>query len=247
MDAPIGRENSVDILGREKVGRAMRAVEHPDGPVGAELRLLDRAGAGNDGRRMRRKMQRIADAKPAPAMPAELTKIESAAASEIGWNVQSAGEQYIAAHSAAADAAERKHLAFANCYRPIARYRLAVERCVEVRPGQTDTARRVELERRAGGGCLKTRGISIVADSAQFSASIAELADRSRVGTMLTLQTALGFLLTLVTIHLMPHFVAWMGWRYAFVPLSIGPAIGVWAMARLRARPEASRLANGRG
>jgi MFS family permease len=89
-------------------------------------------------------------------------------------------------------------------------------------------------------------GISIVADSAQFSASIAELADRSRVGTMLTLQTALGFLLTLVTIQLIPHFVAAMGWRYAFVPLSIGPAIGVWAMARLRARPEAVRLANGR-
>ena len=89
-------------------------------------------------------------------------------------------------------------------------------------------------------------GVSIVADSAQFSASIAELADRSRVGTMLTLQTALGFLLTLVTIQLIPHFVAAMGWRYAFVPLSIGPAIGVWAMARLRARPEAVRLANGR-
>ena len=89
-------------------------------------------------------------------------------------------------------------------------------------------------------------GISIVADSAQFSASIAELSDRSRVGTMLTLQTALGFLLTLVTIQLIPHFVAAMGWRYAFVPLSIGPAIGVWAMARLRARPEAVRLANGR-
>ena len=49
-------------------------------------------------------------------------------------------------------------------------------------------------------------GISIVADSAQFSASIAELADRSRVGTMLTVQTALGFTLTLVTIHLMPLF-----------------------------------------
>ena len=90
-------------------------------------------------------------------------------------------------------------------------------------------------------------GISIVADSAQFSASIAELADRARVGTMLTLQTALGFTLTLVTIHLMPHFVAAMGWRYAFVPLAIGPAIGVLAMARLRARPEARRLAGGRG
>jgi MFS family permease len=89
-------------------------------------------------------------------------------------------------------------------------------------------------------------GISIVADSAQFSASIAELADRSRVGTMLTLQTALGFTLTLVTIHLMPHFVAAMSWRYAFVPLAIGPAIGVWAMARLRFRPEAVRLAGGR-
>ncbi len=89
-------------------------------------------------------------------------------------------------------------------------------------------------------------GISIVADSAQFSASIAELADRTRVGTMLTTQTALGFTLTLITIHLMPHFVDALGWRYAFAPLAIGPAIGVWAMARLRTRPEAARLASGR-
>ena len=89
-------------------------------------------------------------------------------------------------------------------------------------------------------------GISIVADSAQFSASIAELADPARVGTMLTLQTALGFTLTLVTIHLLPHFVDAMGWRYAFVPLAIGPAVGVWAMARLRADPRSSRLAGGR-
>jgi len=89
-------------------------------------------------------------------------------------------------------------------------------------------------------------GISIVADSAQFSASIAELADPARVGTMLTLQTALGFTLTLVTIHLLPHFVEAMGWHYAFVPLAIGPAIGVWAMARLRADPRSVRLAGGR-
>ena len=78
-------------------------------------------------------------------------------------------------------------------------------------------------------------GISIVADSAQFSASIAELADRERVGTMLTVQTALGFTLTLVTIHLMPALVDALGWRYAFAPLAIGPALGIWAMARLRA------------
>ena len=89
-------------------------------------------------------------------------------------------------------------------------------------------------------------GISIVADSAQFSASIAELADPARVGTMLTLQTALGFTLTLVTIHLLPHFVDAIGWRYAFVPLAIGPAIGVWAMARLRADPRSVKLAGGR-
>ena len=89
-------------------------------------------------------------------------------------------------------------------------------------------------------------GISIVADSAQFSASVAELAEPSRVGTMLTLQTALGFTLTLVTIYLVPHWVDAIGWRYAFVPLSIGPAIGVVAMAMLRANPRSVQLAGGR-
>jgi MFS family permease len=89
-------------------------------------------------------------------------------------------------------------------------------------------------------------GVTIVADSAQFSASIAELADRARVGTMLTLQTALGFTLTLATIHAMPWLVETLGWRYAFVPLAIGPAVGVWAMARLRAHPRSVVLAGGR-
>ncbi len=89
-------------------------------------------------------------------------------------------------------------------------------------------------------------GISIVADSAQFSASIAELADKARVGTMLTVQTALGFTLTLATIHLMPYLVEALGWRYAFLPLAIGPALGVWAMARLRVNPRSSALAGGR-
>jgi MFS family permease len=89
-------------------------------------------------------------------------------------------------------------------------------------------------------------GITIVADSAQFSAAVAELADRSRVGTMLTFQTALGFTLTLATIHLMPAWVEALGWQYAFVPLAIGPAFGVWAMARLRGHPRATLLAGGR-
>ncbi|MEO8740575.1 MAG: MFS transporter [Casimicrobiaceae bacterium] len=89
-------------------------------------------------------------------------------------------------------------------------------------------------------------GVSIVADSAQFSASIAELADRSYVGTMLTVQTALGFTLTLVTIQLMPYLVDAVGWRYAFIPLAFGPAAGIWAMARLRAHPRSVALAGGR-
>ncbi len=89
-------------------------------------------------------------------------------------------------------------------------------------------------------------GITIVSDSAQFSASVTELSDRSLVGTMLTVQTCVGFLLTLLTIHLMPYAVAAMGWTYAFTILAIGPAFGIWAMARLRAHPDSVRLAGGR-
>jgi MFS family permease len=89
-------------------------------------------------------------------------------------------------------------------------------------------------------------GVTIIADSAQFSASITELAPPELIGTMLTVQTCAGFTLTLVTIHLEPVLAAAVGWRLAFAPLAIGPFFGVWAMSRLRARPEALRLAGGR-
>jgi MFS family permease len=89
-------------------------------------------------------------------------------------------------------------------------------------------------------------GATIVADSAQFSASIAELSERPLVGTMLTVQTSMGFLLTLLTIHLVPALVDAVGWRYAFAFLAIGPIVGVIAMGRLRAHPDAVRLAGGR-
>jgi hypothetical protein len=89
-------------------------------------------------------------------------------------------------------------------------------------------------------------GVSVIADSAQFSASIAELGDPSSVGTLLTVQTCAGFLLTLVSIHLVPDVVALAGWPGAFGMLAIGPLLGCVAMYRLRQRPQALRLAGGR-
>lgn len=88
-------------------------------------------------------------------------------------------------------------------------------------------------------------GISVVADSAQFSTSVSELASPETIGTMLTMQTATGFALTLITVQGMPHWVSLVGWQWAFAPLAIGPFLGVYAMYRLRQRPEAILLANG--
>jgi MFS family permease len=90
-------------------------------------------------------------------------------------------------------------------------------------------------------------GFAVVADSAQFSACVSELAEPEYVGSALTLQTAIGFLLTVVTIRLVPTWEAAWGWRWAFAPLAIGPILGTWSMLALRRRPEASRIAGGRG
>ncbi len=90
-------------------------------------------------------------------------------------------------------------------------------------------------------------GMSVVADSPQFSASTAELSEPGYVGIMLTVQTSMGFLLTLVTIHLIPVVVDLIGWRFAFAILVPGLVIGILAMWRLRQSPDAARLAGGRG
>jgi MFS family permease len=81
-------------------------------------------------------------------------------------------------------------------------------------------------------------GISVVADSAQFSACVAELAPREYVGTALTVQTASGFLLTMLTIHLVPSWAQRWGWERAYMPLAIGPLLGIaamWPLTRRRA------------
>jgi MFS family permease len=77
-------------------------------------------------------------------------------------------------------------------------------------------------------------GFSIVADSAQFSALVAEHSPRTQVGTALTLQICLGFLLTMISMRLMPVAASAVGWRWAFLALVPGPFLGAVAMRRLR-------------
>jgi MFS family permease len=89
-------------------------------------------------------------------------------------------------------------------------------------------------------------GATVIADSAQFSACVTELGDPKYVGTALTIQTCIGFLLTTVSIQLVPYFVRVLGWRYAFAILAPGPLLGVIAMLRLRSLPEAAKIAQGR-
>ncbi|MEM1179744.1 MAG: MFS transporter [Acidobacteriota bacterium] len=76
-------------------------------------------------------------------------------------------------------------------------------------------------------------GFSVVADSAQFSAMVTEVAPSHAVGTALTLQTSFGFLLTLVTIQAVPLIEAHLGWAWAFPLLSLGPIAGIAAIRRL--------------
>jgi MFS family permease len=89
-------------------------------------------------------------------------------------------------------------------------------------------------------------GISVIGDSAQFSAMVTELADQRFVGTALSVQLGLGFALTVAAIWLMPRIADLLGsWRWAFLVLVPGPSIGASAMLLLRRSPASARLANG--
>jgi len=88
-------------------------------------------------------------------------------------------------------------------------------------------------------------GFAVVADSAQFSAAVSELCQKGYIGTALTVQTSLGFLLTMITIRLIPTLESAVGWSWAFAFLALGPAAGIWAMLTLRRSPEAVKMAGG--
>ena len=87
---------------------------------------------------------------------------------------------------------------------------------------------------------------TVVADSAQFSAAMTELADERYRGSALAFQTGAGFLLTAVTIRAVPLIEDQWGWGIAFALLALGPVFGVASMQALRRRPEAVQLAGGR-
>jgi len=76
-------------------------------------------------------------------------------------------------------------------------------------------------------------GFFVIADSAQFSVLVTESVPAHMVGTALTLQVSIGFLLTTITIQLIPPMVQWIGWQWVFPVLAIGPAVGIACIRRL--------------
>ena len=83
-------------------------------------------------------------------------------------------------------------------------------------------------------------GLFVVADSAQFSAMVTEVAPQQGVGTALTLQTSIGFLLTMVTIQGVPVLQELFGWSLAFPVLALGPMFGIAAIRRFDRGGQAS-------
>lgn len=80
-------------------------------------------------------------------------------------------------------------------------------------------------------------GTAVVADSAQFSALVADGSPAQYLGTALTVETCSGYLLTMLTIRVIPSLAAIVGWQWVFLALVPGPLFGWWAMARLQAKP----------
>ncbi len=78
-------------------------------------------------------------------------------------------------------------------------------------------------------------GITIIPDSAQFSAIVADVSPPEQAGSLLTLQTALGFTLTIFTVQFAPVFAAFVGWPMVIAAMALGPVFGTIAMLRLKA------------
>ena len=87
---------------------------------------------------------------------------------------------------------------------------------------------------------------TIVPDSPQYSVMITELTDQNYVGTALTVQTSIGFGISLISIELLPNFVNLDSWVFAFTFLSFGPLIGIISLIKLRKEPDSIKLGQGK-
>jgi len=93
------------------------------------------------------------------------------------------------------------------------------------------------------GALAMTWGFFVIADSAQFSTLVTESVPAHTVGTALTVQTSLGFLLTMLPMQLVPFIGQRIGWRWAFAVLALGPIAGIAAIRRFASlRGVASRV-----
>jgi len=77
-------------------------------------------------------------------------------------------------------------------------------------------------------------GMSVISDSAQFSAAVSEIAEVEYVGTALTFQMCIGFLVTIFSINLIPIIQRIIGWEWVFTILAIGPILGILSMVKYR-------------
>lgn len=82
-------------------------------------------------------------------------------------------------------------------------------------------------------------GATIIPDSAQFSALVADFTPPEMAGSLIMLQTALGFTLTAATVQVTPMLADVLGWPAMMAGLALGPAAGIWAMWGLRRTPRA--------
>ena len=94
------------------------------------------------------------------------------------------------------------------------------------------------------GALAMTWGFFVIADSAQFSTLVTEAVPAHAVGTALTVQTSLGFLLTMLPMQIVPLIAQRAGWRWSFAVLALGPVVGIAAIRRLAAIRASARNAN---
>jgi MFS family permease len=89
-------------------------------------------------------------------------------------------------------------------------------------------------------------GLTIVPDSPQYSAMISELSDPAYIGTALAIQTAIGFVITNISIWLVPFIVGLVGWAFGFMILVLGPLFGIFSLIKLRNEPDSIKIAQGK-